>query len=285
MRCLRSIPIREDVQVIVVDDCSPDADKYLKSYPELSRPFLEYYRTLQGGSAGRARNVGLTHAKGRWVICMDADDLFVDNMEELLEEFVNREEDILYFNYKTVYSDDLTKEANRRLYQPYFEQYKKDKDESSFRYRFHSIWGKVIKREMIEKFHICCDEVRYSNDVSFSLKCGIHARKIAVLDIPLFIITERFGSLAFSNRGIKSIYEYQLRTKVALDCQSYANKYGNSIETRQYISEALAFFHHYKKAFLFFYVSMLPKHSSLCYKILKVWLKSKFDSSVLIDYK
>ena len=29
VRCLNSIPEREDIQVIVVDDCSDDADTYL----------------------------------------------------------------------------------------------------------------------------------------------------------------------------------------------------------------------------------------------------------------
>ena len=35
MRCLKSIPISEDIQVIVVDDNSPDADTYSERYPEL----------------------------------------------------------------------------------------------------------------------------------------------------------------------------------------------------------------------------------------------------------
>ena len=34
MRCLKSIPVSEDIQVIVVDDNSPDADTYLERYPE-----------------------------------------------------------------------------------------------------------------------------------------------------------------------------------------------------------------------------------------------------------
>ena len=64
MRCLRSIPVSEDIQVIVVDDNSADADTYLDTYPELSRPYLEFIRTKTGGGAGYARNVGLDHAKG-----------------------------------------------------------------------------------------------------------------------------------------------------------------------------------------------------------------------------
>lgn len=41
MRCLKSIPVSEDIQVIVVDDNSADADTYLDRYPELSRPLFK----------------------------------------------------------------------------------------------------------------------------------------------------------------------------------------------------------------------------------------------------
>ena len=51
MRCLKSIPVSEDIQVIVVDDNSPDADTYLEKYPELSRPYLECIRTTKGGGS------------------------------------------------------------------------------------------------------------------------------------------------------------------------------------------------------------------------------------------
>lgn len=54
MRCLESIPVRKDIQVIVIDDCSPGVSEYLLKYPQLSRPYLEYYSTPIGGSAGRA---------------------------------------------------------------------------------------------------------------------------------------------------------------------------------------------------------------------------------------
>lgn len=44
MRCLESIPVSEDIQVIVVDDNSADADTYLDRYPELSRPLFKVIR-------------------------------------------------------------------------------------------------------------------------------------------------------------------------------------------------------------------------------------------------
>ena len=149
IRCLKSIPVREDIQVIVVDDCSPDAIRYLKDYPELSRPYLEYYSTLKGGSAGRARNVGLDHAKGRWLIFLDADDLLTPDAGQILDETIDRTEDIIFYNTTCVMSDDLSKASDRNFYGHYFEEFVSNHDEIPFRYRFHSLWGKVIRRDLV----------------------------------------------------------------------------------------------------------------------------------------
>jgi glycosyltransferase involved in cell wall biosynthesis len=228
MRCLKSIPVREDIQVIVIDDCSPDANRYLKDYPELSRPFLEYYSTLQGGSAGRARNVGLDHAKGKWLIFLDADDLLTDDAEQILDETINRPEDIIFYNTTCVMSDDLSKASDRNFYGHYFEEFVSNYDEIPFRYRFHSLWGKVIRRDLVISNNIRFDETRYSNDVYFSCLTGHFAQTIAVIDRPFFIVTERRGSLAssqFSEKGI-SLEECQVRFDVALKINLLLNKLG-----------------------------------------------------------
>lgn len=228
MRCLKSIPIREDIQVIVIDDCSPDANRYLKDYPELSRPFLEYYSTLQGGSAGRARNVGLDHAKGKWLIFLDADDLLTDEAEKILDETTDRPEDIIFYNTKCVLSEDLNQTSERNFYNHYFAEFVSNHDETPFRYRFHSLWGKVINRAMVLSNHLRFDETRYSNDVYFSCVTGHYAKSIAVIDRPFFIVTERQGSLAssqFSEKGI-SLEECQVRFDVALRVKLLLDKWG-----------------------------------------------------------
>ena len=43
IRCLNSIPDREDIQIIVIDDNSTDADIYSVMYPELNRSDIEIY--------------------------------------------------------------------------------------------------------------------------------------------------------------------------------------------------------------------------------------------------
>jgi glycosyltransferase involved in cell wall biosynthesis len=227
MRCLKSIPVREDIQVIVIDDCSPDADRYLKDYPELSRPYLEYYSTHQGGSAGHARNVGLDHAKGTWLIFLDADDLLTDDAEQILDETINRTEDIIFYNTTCVMSDNLSKASDRNFYGQYFEDFVSNHDEIPFRYRFHALWGKVIRRDLVITNNIRFDETRYSNDVYFSCVTGHFAQTIAVVDRPFFIVTERRGSLASSQFSEKciSFEECQTRFDVALKINLLLDKW------------------------------------------------------------
>lgn len=214
MRCLGSIPVREEVQVIVVDDCSPEGEKYPEKYPELTRPFLEYYRTPQGGSAGRARNVGMCHAKGEWLIFMDADDLFVDNMYDLLENNIDGEADVTFFNTRSVMSDDLSQPSKRNLYGTLFERYKDDTSELSFRYDFQSLWGKVFRQSLIEENNVRCDETKYSNDVLFSFMAGHLAKKIKIVQTPLYIVTQRSNSLASSQFSGNTISEEECETRL-----------------------------------------------------------------------
>ena len=113
MRCLKSIPVSEDIQVIVVDDNSPDADTYLERYPELSRPYLEFIRTTKGGGAGYARNIGLEHAKGEWLLFADADDFFVEDMYDIISSNADLEADVIYFKKESVCSENIIQKTDR----------------------------------------------------------------------------------------------------------------------------------------------------------------------------
>jgi len=57
-------------------------------------------------------------------------------------------------------------------------------------------WGKMIKRDLINKFNIRFEEIRYSNDVFFSLLVGYHAEAIEVVNKVLYVLTSRPDSLA-----------------------------------------------------------------------------------------
>ena len=227
-RCLDSIPVRDDVQVIVVDDNS-DTDKVdFKHFPDWKGNHYECYLTKEGKGAGFARNVGLKHAKGKWLVFLDADDLLSEYSENVLDESVECKEDILFYSSKSVFSDDLTRCSNRNFYAKYFSNYKTDNDEKPFRYHFHSLWGKIFKKDFIDKCQVSFSETKYANDVYFSTVTGLHASSIRVKDELFYIVTERPGSLASSQFGFNKpdLKECEIRLSEAAKVRLFVEKNG-----------------------------------------------------------
>ena len=70
-RCIDSIPARDDVQIIIVDDNSDPNIVDFDNFPGKNNPQVEIYLTKEGKGAGYARNVGLDHAKGKWLLFAD----------------------------------------------------------------------------------------------------------------------------------------------------------------------------------------------------------------------
>jgi glycosyltransferase involved in cell wall biosynthesis len=66
-RCLNSIPRREDIQIIVVDDNSDSNIVDFEHFPGMDEPCVDVVFTKEGKGAGYARNVGLSKAKGKWL--------------------------------------------------------------------------------------------------------------------------------------------------------------------------------------------------------------------------
>lgn len=248
-RCLNSIPVRDDIQVIVVDDCSPGGDKYLETIPELSRPFVEFYTTPMGGSAGRARNIGIEYAKGKWLTFVDADDLFVEDAEKILDKYKYRDEDVLYFQSISVMSNDITKPSGRHCFLYHFDQYLNNGNELLLRFEFDAPWGKFVKKSLIDEYHIRFDEIRWSNDTYFSSVVGTFAKTIGVPDEILYIVTEREGSL--TSAKVMTMEEWTTRYHSALHVQDFFDS--NNVTYKRY-------------AFVDFLSTMWKRNKIVCLK-------------------
>lgn len=220
MRCLKSIPVSEDIQVIVVDDNSPDADSYLAKYPELSRPYLEFIRTTKGGGPGYARNVGLDHAKGKWILFADSDDFFVDNMHDIISMHAESDADVIFFQKQAVYSDNLNLKSSRSGYlDKIMDTYLKTGDELPLRTRYYVPWGKMIKKSLIEKHRIRFEEIKYGEDILFSTYVGYYAKKIEAIDTDLYVVTSRDGSA--TSDYCKKTNELRIRAGAAFRYDSF----------------------------------------------------------------
>lgn len=222
LRCLDTIPIRDDIQVIIVDDCSTDQTGYQSVCQNLNRPYLEFYKTPIGGSAGRARNIGLEHAKGKWLIFADADDFFKENFGHILDQYYNAIGDIIYFLSESVESDNVNRKSNRSDYfNNLLYKYLQSNDDSYLRFEHVVPWSKMIKRELVETNHIHFESTPYSNDVLFNIECGCKANQIEVVQEALYVVTSRIGSLAVKSKT--SVREYICRSNIGFRAQMVIN--------------------------------------------------------------
>ena len=196
--------------------------------------------------------------------------MLVDGVETILHNVLSRTEDIIYFDTKSVMNNDLSKPSNRNFYHDYFEQYEIDQDENNFRYRFHSLWGKVFRKDFICENNIRFDETRYSNDVMFSAAAGVFANSIAIDKCVLFIVTEREGSLASNQFGnIISKNECETRLKVAIGVRELFERNGIDNEENQvddYLGKLRTY---YKMTYYQYMFKLLFVHPSFIIPFLK----------------
>ena len=75
-RLIKSIPMRDDLEIIVVDDYSDSNFVDFVNFPGKDRKnFLLLLNEGEKG-AGHARNFALPYAKGKWVLFADSDDYY-----------------------------------------------------------------------------------------------------------------------------------------------------------------------------------------------------------------
>ena len=97
LRCLDSIPRRDDIQIIIVDDNSNPQKVDFENFPGLGDPCVEVYFTKEGKGAGYARNVGLKYAKGKWLFFADSDDTYTSSFSKFLTDSKDLVADVVYF--------------------------------------------------------------------------------------------------------------------------------------------------------------------------------------------
>ena len=197
-RCLNSIPDTPDVQVVVVDDNSSEEKVDFNHFPGKERKNTTYIFDKVGGGAGHARNIGMSHAKGEWLVFADADDFFVDGAFDILESHKDDPKDIVLFKADSVDSD--TYEPSDR-----HQKFNKAIDDAlsgiiTDKKAVLTIpvpWCKMLRREYIQGKGILFDETYACNDMMFVLKATHWAKDnaVEVSDEVLYTVTTRKGSL------------------------------------------------------------------------------------------
>lgn len=194
-RLLSTIPQREDLQVIVVDDCST---KDIEILEELRKKYhwVEWYSTGINGGGGKARNIGLEHAKGKYLIFADSDDFFLPPFGDALEEYKNRDFDICYFPAISLDTDTFYPASRGLKLRDKINESFSKLDASILKFTSTVPWGKIIRREIVEDKKIKFQESIISNDVFFSTQVDLYVEKCITDKRCLYCITERINSVS-----------------------------------------------------------------------------------------
>lgn len=225
-RLLLSIPEHNHIQVIVVDDGSDNRNR--TELIQDSFPRIEFITNNRGiHNAGAARNTGLSHAKGEWLLFADADDYFVDNAFSCLLKHIDNKYDCIYFK-PTSFNENTGKLDDRHLpYEKLINSYLTDsRNEKYLRYKFYVPWSKLIKASLINKYTILFDEIPASNDVMFSLFVGYHANRITAYNKTIYCVTRANNSLTTT----KNIINTRSRLDAAIRYNNFILDNGIGIE-------------------------------------------------------
>jgi glycosyltransferase involved in cell wall biosynthesis len=226
-RCLKSIPQRDDLQVIVVDD---DSEIPARHCGNDGRVEFIFAKDEKRSGAGFARNIGLEHAKGRWIIFADADDFFNSPaFENALDKYADSDADMICFANNSLNSDDLTVKENN-FWSEMCERIKACKQEGNLdtiRYNAPVIWARFFKRSFVERIGARCQEVVVSNDVFFAVQTGCMADKIQLDENEIYCYTKRKNSLMSIVRTKEIQWESYWVTK---HCMQFLRKQGKGFD-------------------------------------------------------
>ena len=213
-----------DFEIILVNDGTPDNSmEVVKRFDDPRITIINQENT----GAGAARNVGMKHAKGKYLSVLDADDFFEPQMLEVLYKKAEQEKaDIVVCGYR-IYNDQ-----KKKLYTPINPSVIKvgkpeDFGDDLLSMQSPNAWTKLYKAAFVKKYNLTFDNVPYCNDMAFVYSAMFCASRIATIAEPLINYRYFTPTQASSNKpqDLSLLIRSLLTTKDKLIEQSLYKKY------------------------------------------------------------
>lgn len=198
-RCLDSIPQRGDIQIIVIDDNSDEDKKPNVSRSDVELVFIDSQHTK---GAGKARNVGLSRARGKWLLFADCDDFYNNGFLEILDKYKDRDIDVLYFNYDFLDGQSYNSLMQDKVQVYFNELSSNEKNPQYIKFRSKMPWNKMVSSNFVKKYDIYFEEVRNGNDILFSMFVAFLSEKSEFCKEPLYVYLRNSGSILTKKQSI-----------------------------------------------------------------------------------
>lgn len=200
-RCLGSIPQRDDIEIIVVDNNSSHEIVDFGNFPGKNRRDVLIINDNISIGAGGARNTGLTQARGKWLLFADADDYYSEGFLNVLDRYVNQDIDVLYFNFNRI-------KDNQVIALPYTLSFLADNDKVSdnLKYRLTVPWNKMVKKELLDHYHVLFEDCVVANDLLYTYQVGYYSNRINVETSKIYNYVINKNSVSTNRKHNKDYY-------------------------------------------------------------------------------
>lgn len=267
-RCVNSIPQRKDIEIIIVDDNS-DIDK--KPQYEKGKALVIYLDATNSKGAGHARNVGIKHAHGKWLLFADSDDHYVKDFISILDQYAHSNKDIVFFN--THYKDAQTlEELARPCFMQAFDNY--DGTQEMFdiiRFRHNSPWPKMISSSFINRYAISFEESANGNDMLFTMLTSYFLKEYDVIKEKLYIYYRNPNGITHHKES--SYSSLLCKTKHLIQQNIFFKYIGHNEWQRSWIKDIISRAYRMEGRQKFSYLIFLAKNIPFLYTSKKEWIE------------
>ena len=188
--CLNSLVNQTitDFEIIAVDDASTDNSPqilldYAADYPDLFKVYFSPENRKQGG----AKNIGLKHARGRYIGFIDSDDWIAPDMyEKLLKKAKETGADMVACNYHLTHEHS---EAIGQVVRTHYEAQTGILDEDKYKLLIldsGSLVIKIYRRNLIYDCGMRFPEHMFYEDNAIATAIMVKAKHFEYIDEPLY---------------------------------------------------------------------------------------------------
>lgn len=191
----------KDFEVILIDDGSTDSspsiiEEYRSKYPDVVRAYRE-----DNAGQGKARNYGISLARGEYIGFVDADDYIEPAMyERMYNSAMENDSDLVECDYKFL----LEKDGVVSDLPKYGDVRERTEQKELFINPLVSPWNKLIKGEVLKKSKAVFPEGVIYEDTSFYIKLIPFIHKMSFVPEAFVNHFKRMNSTMTGNTGAKS---------------------------------------------------------------------------------
>lgn len=195
----------KNLELVLVDDGSTDMSGKICDFYEESDERVKVIHQANGGLSA-ARNIGIRHSKGEYLLFVDGDDYIADNtLQNLIETAKGKKADCVLF--ETDQFDDLTQKVKPysqyspeifRINQSAVETLKELLQTEEYQ---AMACGYMLRRSVLEKTELSFEKGVLHEDELFTLQYMLNCNTLALVDHPCYYYRMRENSIMHNKKN------------------------------------------------------------------------------------